>query len=45
MKYKFDKFADDLEKLLRKHYKNKWIFDWRGLDNGFELVLQVFKKK
>ena len=33
----------ELVKLLTKLYKKNWNFSWQGVDNGFELILQVYK--
>ena len=33
----------ELVKLLTKLYKKNWNFSWQGVDNGFQLILQVYK--
>jgi hypothetical protein len=34
-----------LVSLLKKLYGKDWSFNWKGQDNGFELILQVWKGK
>ena len=34
-----------LVSLLKKLYGKNWSFTWKGQDNGFELILQVWKGK
>ena len=34
-----------LIKLLKSLYGKNWLFNWQGQDNGFELILQVWKGK
>lgn len=45
MKYKFNKFENELEKLLKKYYKDKWLFRWKGFNFGFELTIHVDEEK
>ena len=33
-----------LVKLLNKLYKKNWNFYWKSYDNGFQLILDVYKK-
>jgi len=33
-----------LVKLLKSLYGKNWFFNWKGQDNGFELILNVMKK-
>jgi hypothetical protein len=35
----------ELVKLLTKLYKKNWNFNWNSQDNGFQLILQVYKKE
>ena len=36
---------NQLVKLLTKLYKKDWNFNWNSQDNGFQLILQVYKKE
>jgi hypothetical protein len=37
------KEENKLVKLLTKLYKKNWNFNWNSQDNGFQLILQVYK--
>ena len=38
------KEENQLVKLLNKLFKKVWNFNWNSQDNGFQLILQVYKK-
>jgi hypothetical protein len=35
----------ELVKLLTKFYKKDWNFNWNSEDDGFQLILQVYKRE
>ena len=39
------KEENQLVKLLTKLYKKDWNFNWNSQDNGFQLILQVYKQE
>ena len=39
------KEENKLVKLLTELYKKNWNFNWNSQDNGFQLILQVYKKE